>query len=82
VAGRRQSVIISGETYKMGEFIVIRGQPYHQPIIINTDAIAVVRPKTEGNGAKRLEIVMTSGVAVATDMTFEDLVTRLRASPT
>jgi len=65
----------------VSEFIVIHGQPYHQPVIINIDAIAVVRPKTETNGSKRMEIVMANGVSVATDMPFEDLVSRLRAIP-
>ena len=64
----------------MVEFIVIHGQ-FHQPVIINIDAIAVARTKTESNGSKHVEIVMTSGITVATDMTFEDLTNRLRASP-
>ena len=65
----------------MGEFIVIHGQPYHQPVIINIEAISVVRPKTETSGARHMEIVMTSGVAIATDMTFDDLAARLGATP-
>jgi hypothetical protein len=62
------------------EFIVIHGQ-FHQPMIINIDAVAVARTKTESNGSKHLEIVMTSGITVVTDMTFEDLTKRLRAIP-
>ena len=64
----------------MVEFIVIHGQ-FHQPMIINIDAVAVARTKTESNGSKHLEIVMTSGITVVTDMTFEDLTKRLRAIP-
>jgi hypothetical protein len=66
----------------VGEFIVIRVQPYHRSVIINIDAIALIRPKSEANGSIHMEIVMTSGVAVATEMTFEELVIRLRAKPT
>jgi hypothetical protein len=65
----------------VGEFIVIRVQPYHRSVIINIDAIALIRPKSEANGSIHMEIVMTSGVAVATEMTFEELVIRLRAKP-
>ena len=65
----------------MVEFIVIRGHPYHQPVIINTDAIAAVRPKTASDGSKHIEIIMSNGLTVATEMPFEDLVSRLRASP-
>ena len=64
----------------MVEFIVIHGQ-FHQPVIINIDAVAVARTKTESNGSKHMEIVMTSGITVTTDMTFEDLTRRLRATP-
>ena len=71
---------IRQERGKVVEFIVIQGQ-FHQPVIINIDAIAVARTKTESNGSKHMEIVMTSGITVATDMAFEDLVNRLRASP-
>jgi len=62
------------------EFIVVHGQ-FHQPVIINTGAIALARAKTESNGSKHLEIVMTSGIIVITDMTIEDLTKRLGASP-
>jgi hypothetical protein len=62
------------------EFIVIHGQ-FHQPVIININAIAVARMKTESNGSQHAEIVMTSGITVATDMTFEDLTKHLRAIP-
>jgi hypothetical protein len=65
----------------VGEFIVIRVQPYHQSVIINIDAIALIRPKSGTNGSTHMEIVMTSGVAIATEMTFDDLVARLRAEP-
>ncbi|MGA3004115.1 MAG: hypothetical protein ABSE20_20570 [Acetobacteraceae bacterium] len=64
----------------MVEFIVIHGQ-FHQPVIINIDAVAVARTKTESNGTKHMEIVMTSGIIIATDMTIEDLTQRLRATP-
>ena len=64
----------------MVEFIVIHGQ-FHQPVIVNIAAIAVVRTKTEANGSSRVEIVMASGATVLTDMTFEDLANRLGASP-
>ena len=64
----------------MVEFIVVHAE-FHQPVIINTGAIAVARTKTASNGSKRLEIVMTSGIIVTTDMTIEDLTKRLGASP-
>ena len=68
------------EESEVAEFIVVHGQ-FHQPVIINTGAIAVARTKTESNGSKRLEIVMTSGISVTTEMTIEDLTKRLGATP-
>jgi hypothetical protein len=62
------------------EFIIIHGQ-FHQPVILNIDDIALARAKTESNGSKHMEIVMTSGMTVTTDMTFEDLTKRLRVIP-
>ena len=50
-------------------------------MIINIDAVAAARTKTGSNDSKHMEIVMTGGLTVATDMAFEDLVNRLRASP-
>ena len=71
---------LSPQENEVAEFIVIHGQ-FHQPVIINIDAVAVARKKTESNGSNHMEIVMTSGIIVATDMTFEDLTKRLRSSP-
>ena len=65
----------------MGEFIVINCEPYRQPAIINIDAIAVIRPKTAPDGTRRMDIVMSSGVIVTTDATFEHLAKRLNACP-
>ena len=64
----------------MAEFIVVHGE-FHQPVVINTRAIAVARTKTAPNGSKHLEIVMTNGITIATEMTIEDLSKRLGASP-
>lgn len=64
----------------MAEFILVHGQ-FHQPVIINIDVIAVARTKTESSGSNHVEIVMISGITVATEMKFEDLVARLRTSP-
>jgi len=63
------------------EFIVVHGE-FHQPVIINTGAITVARTKTASNGSKHMEIVMTSGITITTDMTIEDLTRRLGAIPT
>jgi hypothetical protein len=51
-------------------------------LIIDIDAVAVARKKTGSNDSKHMEIVMTGGITVATDKAFEDMVNRLRASPT
>jgi hypothetical protein len=62
------------------EFIVVHGE-FHQPVIINTGAIAVARTKTASNGSKHVEIVMTNGITITTDMAIGDLTERLGASP-
>lgn len=64
----------------MAQFIVVRGE-FHQPVIINTGAIAVARTKTLSNGSKHQEIVMTNGITITTEMTIEDLTRRLEANP-
>jgi hypothetical protein len=62
------------------EFIVVHGE-FHQPAIINIGAVAIARTKTASNGSKHMEIVMTSGITVTTEMTMKDLTKRLGASP-
>jgi hypothetical protein len=65
---------------ELAEFIVVHGE-FHQPVIINTGAIAIARTKTASNGSKHIEILITSGITVTTDMTIEDLTKRLGALP-
>jgi len=64
----------------VAEFVVVRGE-FHQPVIINTGAVTIVRTKTASNGSKHVEIVMTNGITITTGMTIEDLTMRLGATP-